>query len=124
MIGAPLPHMQGPRQVAIVRLFGVTSTGSSVCCHVHGFQPYFYAAMPASMTPDDLEDFRRALNVRAAARQLLLASHLAAQDRTGEATSGRQKQAVYVTRVEAVCKQTLWNYQARAVCPARELAPR
>ena len=37
----------------------------------------------------------------------------AAQDRTGEATSGRQKQPVYVTRVEVVRKQTLWNYQVR-----------
>ena len=42
------------------------------------------------------------------------------QDRTGEATSGRQRQPVYVTRVEVVCKQTLWNYQARtgALCHA------
>jgi len=29
----------------------------------------------------------------------------------GEATGARQKQAVYVTRVEVVQKQTLWNYQ-------------
>lgn len=35
------------------------------------------------------------------------------QDRTNDATSGRQKQPVYVTRVDVVQKQTLWNYQVR-----------
>jgi hypothetical protein len=48
--------------------------------------------------------------------RLIVAS---AQDRTGEATSGRQKQPVYVTRVDVVQKQTLWNYQARSVAARR-----
>jgi DNA polymerase delta subunit 1 len=39
-----------------------------VCCHIHGFQPYFYAAMPGNFAPDDVEAFRKALNVRARAR--------------------------------------------------------
>ncbi len=108
-----------------------------MCCHIHGFQPYFFAAMPPSFAPDDVEAFRKALNVRArvltrwrvcvcvaCAHRLLwclaaLMCHHAchsvrsraclgcAQDRTGEATSGRQQQAVYVTRVEVVNKQTL-----------------
>lgn len=68
-----------------------------MCCHVHGFQPYFYCALPPGLSPDDLESFRKALN-----------------DRTGEATAGRSKQPVYVTRVETVKKQTLWNYQKEA----------
>ena len=33
--------------VAIMRIFGVTRQGNSICCHVHGFAPYFYAAVPA-----------------------------------------------------------------------------
>ena len=48
-----------------------------MCCHVHGFQPYFYCALPPGLSPDDLESFRKALN-----------------DRTGEATAGRSKQPV------------------------------
>lgn len=40
---------QGP--VPIVRLYGVTGLGNSVCLHVHGFTPYFYALMPKSYTP-------------------------------------------------------------------------
>jgi hypothetical protein len=49
------------------------------------------------------------------------------QDRTNDATSGRQKQPVYVTRVDVVQKQTLWNYQVRigggttSVCELCEL---
>ena len=38
--------------------------GNSVCCHVHGFEPYFYAAMPQGFGPDDVDTFRKALNVR------------------------------------------------------------
>jgi hypothetical protein len=41
--------------------------GNSVCCHIHGFEPYFYAAMPGNFAPDDVEAFRKALNVRALA---------------------------------------------------------
>ena len=35
-----------------------------MCCHIHGFQPYFYAAMPSNFAPDDVEAFRKVLNVR------------------------------------------------------------
>jgi len=87
-------------QCAVVRLFGVTSSGNSVCVHVHGFQPYFYASLPPGLSPDDLESFRKALN-----------------DRTGDATSGRGKQPVYITRVEVVKKQSLWGYQRESSRP-------
>ena len=75
--------------------------------------------MPANFSPDDVDAFRKALNVSARVKKCVLCVHIAhacsphAQDRTGDATSGRQKQPVYVTRVEVVQKQTLWNYQAR-----------
>ena len=32
--------------VPIIRMFGVTDSGNSVCCHVHGFAPYFYTPAP------------------------------------------------------------------------------
>jgi len=35
------------RPVPIVRLYGVTKEGYSVCAHCHGFTPYCYAAAPA-----------------------------------------------------------------------------
>ena len=75
--------------------------------------------MPANFSPDDVDAFRKALNVSARVKKRVLCVYIAhsrtphAQDRTGDATSGRQKQPVYVTRVEVVQKQTLWNYQAR-----------
>lgn len=33
-------------KVPIVRMFGVTDSGNSVCCHIHGFAPYFYVPAP------------------------------------------------------------------------------
>ena len=92
-------------------------TGNSVCCHIHGFQPYFYAAMPSNFAPDDVEAFRKVLNVRSFVCSCMCGIAefaLCCQDRTNDATSGRQKQPVYVTRVDVVQKQTLWNYQVRS----------
>lgn len=37
---------QSQGKVPIVRMFGVTDNGNSVCCHIHGFAPYFYVPAP------------------------------------------------------------------------------
>lgn len=47
---------------AVLRMFGVTGDGHSVCAHVHGFAPYFYASVPESFTEVECEKFRRRLN--------------------------------------------------------------
>ena len=40
---------EGP--VPILRIFGVTDGGHSVCLHVHGFTPYFYVLAPPGKRP-------------------------------------------------------------------------
>ena len=40
---------EGP--VPILRIFGVTDGGHSVCLHVHGFTPYFYVLAPPGKSP-------------------------------------------------------------------------
>ncbi|CAI9753051.1 unnamed protein product [Fraxinus pennsylvanica] len=57
-----LSNSSGP--AAIIRIFGVTKEGHSVCCHVHGFEPYFYVCCPPGMGPDDISDFHQALEGR------------------------------------------------------------
>ncbi|KAJ6819957.1 putative DNA polymerase delta catalytic subunit [Iris pallida] len=57
-----LPNSSGP--AAILRIFGVTKEGHSVCCLVHGFEPYFYISCPAGMGPDDVSRFHQALEGR------------------------------------------------------------
>ena len=36
--------------------------GNSVCCHVHGFHPYFFVPAPEKFNKENLRDFRMALN--------------------------------------------------------------
>lgn len=47
--GGSIAGMPGQTQgkVPIIRMFGVTDNGNSVCCHVHGFAPYFYVPAPS-----------------------------------------------------------------------------
>ena len=64
-IGEPLEGMPGARNgpVPIVRMYGVTMEGNSVCAHVHGFLPYFYVPAPSeSFTNEHCDTFRRTLN--------------------------------------------------------------
>uniref|UniRef100_A0AAZ3Q8M5 DNA polymerase n=1 Tax=Oncorhynchus tshawytscha TaxID=74940 RepID=A0AAZ3Q8M5_ONCTS len=63
-LGAVVAGMPGQSQgnVPIIRMFGVTDSGNSVCCHVHGFAPYFYIPAPNGFTSDHLSEFKRELN--------------------------------------------------------------
>ncbi|KAH9668770.1 DNA polymerase delta catalytic subunit [Citrus sinensis] len=56
-----LPLSSG--SAAIIRIFGVTREGHSVCCKVHGFEPYFYISCPQGMGPDDISHFHQILEV-------------------------------------------------------------
>lgn len=60
-VGPAIPGMPGAQKgsVPIVRMFGVTMEGNSVCAHVHGFSPYFYIAAPSeSFSAQDCTVFR------------------------------------------------------------------
>ena len=64
-LGDPIPGMPGAQTgpVPILRMFGVTMEGNSVCAHVHGFLPYFYVPAPSDAFRDEhCDDFRQMLN--------------------------------------------------------------
>lgn len=63
-LGEPFPGMPGPKlyPVSIMRMYGVTMEGNSVCCHVHGFCPYFYIICPRSFEKKNCDDLRIALD--------------------------------------------------------------
>jgi DNA polymerase delta subunit 1 len=48
--------------VPILRLYGVTDAGNSLCAHVHGFTPYFWTAPPPGMTEGDIPAFQAGLD--------------------------------------------------------------
>ena len=60
----PYPNMPGAKSgpVPVMRMFGVTKDGNSVCCHIHGFHPYFYVPAPDNFSKEHLRAFRIALN--------------------------------------------------------------
>ncbi|XP_072396309.1 DNA polymerase delta catalytic subunit [Diabrotica undecimpunctata] len=80
-LGQVYPGMPGPQTgtVPIIRLFGVTKNGNSVCCHVHGFSPYFYVNMPDNFSPSELHAFKNKLN------DAVLADSTTAKGHTSEA---------------------------------------
>jgi len=63
-LGQPLPGMPGAQlgPVPVVRMFGVTMQGNSVCCHVHGYCPYFYISAPRNFEQRHCSELHEALD--------------------------------------------------------------
>uniref|UniRef100_G3RT14 DNA polymerase n=1 Tax=Gorilla gorilla gorilla TaxID=9595 RepID=G3RT14_GORGO len=61
----PVPGGPPPSRgsVPVLRAFGVTDEGFSVCCHIHGFAPYFYTPAPPGFGPEHMGDLQRELNL-------------------------------------------------------------
>lgn len=92
-----LPNSSGP--AAIIRIFGVTREGYSVCCNVHGFEPYFYISCPPGMGPDDISKFHQILEGRM---------------REANRNSNVPK---FVRRIEMVQKKSIMYYQQQGSQP-------
>lgn len=92
-----LPISIGP--AAILRIFGVTKEGHSVCCHVHGFEPYFYISCPPGMGPDDISRFHQVL-----------------EGRMREANRNSKVQK-FVRRIELVQRRNIMYYQQQGSQP-------
>nr|BAJ78769.1 DNA polymerase delta catalytic subunit [Stichotrema asahinai] len=62
-LGAPINNDFSIRgSVPIMRMFGSTKSGNSVCCHVHGFYPYFMIKLPNNFQPEHIIAFEKKLN--------------------------------------------------------------
>ncbi|KAK9997013.1 hypothetical protein SO802_021699 [Lithocarpus litseifolius] len=92
-----LPNSSG--SAAIIRIFGVTREGHSVCCHVHGFEPYFYISCPPGMGPDDISRFHQILEARM------------------KEVNRNSKVPQYVRRIELVQKRSIMYYQQQTSHP-------
>ncbi|XP_045785485.1 DNA polymerase delta catalytic subunit [Maniola jurtina] len=62
--GQPIQGMPGSQlgPIPIMRMYGVTMEGNSVCCHVHGFTPYFYVSVPANFNESTCRELKTNLN--------------------------------------------------------------
>lgn len=59
-LGSPIEGMPGQQvgRVPVMRMFGINDAGNSVCCHVHGFSPYFYVTCPPTFKDIHLGEFK------------------------------------------------------------------
>ncbi|XP_045490957.1 DNA polymerase delta catalytic subunit [Colias croceus] len=62
--GQPIPGMPGSQlaPVPVMRMYGITMEGNSVCCHVHGFTPYFYVTVPSNFGENECSTLKSNLN--------------------------------------------------------------
>lgn len=95
-IGPPRAGMPGQQsgRVPVMRMFGVNDAGNSVCCHVHGFSPYFYVTCPAIFKETHMADFKNALN-----KALL-----------DDMKSNRERITDPVLAVEVVQRESIYGY--------------
>ncbi|KAJ9704128.1 hypothetical protein PVL29_005424 [Vitis rotundifolia] len=92
-----MPNSSG--SAAIIRIFGVTREGHSVCCNVHGFEPYFYISCPPGMGPDDISRFHQVLEGRM------------------REVNRNSKVPKFVRRIEMVQKRSIMYYQLQSSHP-------
>ncbi|KAL9233345.1 hypothetical protein vseg_008362 [Gypsophila vaccaria] len=86
-------------QAAMIRIFGVTREGHSVCCNVHGFDPYFYINCPPGMGPDDISRFHHILEARM------------------REANRNVKVPQFILRIELVQKRSIMYYQQQISHP-------
>ncbi|XP_046394149.1 DNA polymerase delta catalytic subunit [Ischnura elegans] len=101
--GQPLKGMPGAQigPVPVMRMYGVTMEGHSVCCHVHGFSPYLFVQIPEAFTEDHCGPFKEALN------KALIADMRGNKDNVMEA----------VLAVEIQLKENIFGYRGGKKVP-------
>uniref|UniRef100_A0A915CHF5 DNA polymerase n=1 Tax=Parascaris univalens TaxID=6257 RepID=A0A915CHF5_PARUN len=57
-----IDYFMDQRDDVVVRLFGATMNGNSLCVQVHGFVPYFYVLVGDSFLPEYIESAKKVLN--------------------------------------------------------------
>lgn len=60
LAGEPQKDMPGQQagRVPVMRMYGINDAGNSICCHVHGFSPYFYVTAPPTLKEANLTEFK------------------------------------------------------------------
>ena len=89
-----MPGSQLP-SVPILKMFGITSNGNSVCAHVHGFMPYLYVPSPFQATPTTCKAFQESL----------------AAAIVSDSRSSREATSNPVLAIDVVSKSSLYGYQ-------------
>ena len=72
----------------VIRLYGITENGNSVCLIVENFYPYFYVLKPNNFCENDIEIFKEELMQK---------------------KNSKQKQPHYIKAIEIVKKINIYN---------------
>ncbi|KAM4014758.1 LOW QUALITY PROTEIN: DNA polymerase delta catalytic subunit [Anomaloglossus baeobatrachus] len=102
-IGSHIPGMPGATQgpVPIIRMFGITADGNSICCHIHGFAPYFYVPCQPGFKEESLSDFKKELNY------VVIKDMRSNKDNISQA----------VLAVDILKKENMYGYHGKKIAP-------
>ncbi|KAG7170869.1 DNA polymerase delta-like [Homarus americanus] len=102
-IGSSIDGMPGQHagKVPVMRMYGVNDDGNSICCHVHGFSPYFYVTCPLTFKESHLGEFKNVLN-----RVIL-----------DDMKSNRESISDAVLAVDIVSKESIYGFHGNKKVP-------
>ncbi|KAI8898444.1 DNA polymerase family B-domain-containing protein [Globomyces pollinis-pini] len=95
---AIFPNPYGVKEQSLIRIFGVTESGNSVMCHVHGFYPYLYVQAPTGFNQAHIRPYIASLN-----------SVLSSRIPKGKSFGGES-----VLDVELTNKSSIYGYQGES----------
>ncbi|KAL0270218.1 UNVERIFIED_CONTAM: hypothetical protein PYX00_007691 [Menopon gallinae] len=120
--GVPYPGMPGSQvaPVPIMRMYGITDEGNSVCCHIHGYTPYFFLQPPSGFDESHCNPFKNALNqvvmadlrsnkenIKEAVLEVQIVKKMNIMGYTGDKPSTFLQVKVALPRLIAACKRLM-----------------
>lgn len=99
---ARLTHSSPTQKLPVIRIFGSTPAGQSVCVHLHGLRPYLY--IPLSPTIPSSETFSYTARLRAALESALRSAYLT------DLPDNPQNDIEFLADIEPVLRKDIYGF--------------